>query len=437
MKQHSTFDSTTETDTTERIEKSAASGWRASKGAIGFLRAALLLIVFAIPAIGQEAQINGALTGLKIQSKVMGEERVILVRTPQGYETNEVRYPVLYMTDGNAHIAHTSSTIDFLARNGRMSEMIVVGILNTDRTRDLTPTHASMPQPNGDPIQFPTSGGADKFLKFIETEVIPMIEARYRTQPYRIFAGHSFGGLFAINAMLTRPDLFNAYIAVSPSLQWDNFIMVKRADEFFKARKEFNKTLFISLGNEPGDITEGFNQFKEVLTKNKVKGLDWDSQMMKDEDHGSVVLRSHYFGLRKIFDGWQLARNSETGAIVGTLQGVEDHYKKLSQKFGYQILVPEALMNQIGYQLLGAGRSDEAISAFKSNVERYPASANVYDSLAEAYEKSGRLDLAKPNYEKAFTLGKQNNDPNVNVYKTNFERVSAKTSEGDSAMKKQ
>ncbi len=107
-------------------------------------------------------------------------------------------------------------------------------------------------------------------------------------------------------------------------------------------------------------------------------------------------------------------------------RGVEDHYKKLSTKFGFEIPVPENLINQIGYQLLFADKPDEAIAAFKTNVERYPGSANVYDSLAEAYERGGRLDLAAPLYGKASTLGQQNKDPNLAVYQTNFERVSTK-----------
>jgi tetratricopeptide (TPR) repeat protein len=318
-----------------------------------------------------------------------------------------------------------------------MPEMIVVGITNTDRTRDLTPTNATMTRQDGTPIQFPTSGGADKFLKFIETELIPYIENRYRTEPYRLLAGHSFGGLFAVHAMLARPDLFNAYIAVSPSLQWDNQLLVKRAEEFFKGRSEFNKSLFVTLGNERAAIADGFKSFKELLAKVQSKGFDWEAQLMDDEDHGSVVLRSHYFGLRKVFDGWQIARDPRTGEVIGSLKGADEHYKKLSQKLGYTIPTPEPLINQIGYQFLGAGKNDEAIAVFKSNVERYPASANVYDSLAEAYEKKGELDLAKPLYEKAYTLGKQNNDPNVGTYKANFERLSKKAKQGDPAAKKQ
>lgn len=396
----------------------------------------LSLLLLTVPAFGQAPQ--DGLARLNIKSEVLGEERVILVRTPPGYERGSERYPVLYMTDGDAHLLHTSGTISFLARNGRIPEIILVGITNTDRTRDLTPTHASFNEAgatNNNP--FPTSGGADKFLKFIETELIPQIEGKYRTQPFRIFAGHSFGGLFAVHALLSRPELFNAYISVSPALNWDNNLVLKRAEEFFKGRKEWNRTLYVTLGDEPGGIFDGFKGFKKILSQHQPKGFEWEAAHMEDEDHGSVVLRSHYYGLRKVFSGWQMPRDPQTGTIAGGLPAAEEHYKKLSQKFGYTIPIPEALVNQIGYQLLGAKKYDEAIATFKSNVERYPASANVYDSLAEAYERSGRLSDARPNYEKAYALGKENGDPNTGIYKTNMDRVVQQSKQGDdTAVKK-
>ena len=156
---------------------------------------------------------------------------------------------------------------------------------------------------------------------------------------------------------------------------------------------------------------------------------------MADEDHGSVVLRSHYFGLRKVYDGWQAARDPKSGAVIGGLKGADEHYKKLSEKFGYSIPTPENLINQIGYQFLFDGKPDEAIAAFKTNVERYPMSANVYDSLAEAYERGGRLDLAEPLYDKARVLGQQNNDPNAAVYRANYERANTKLKEAQASKK--
>jgi predicted alpha/beta superfamily hydrolase len=389
----------------------------------------LAMLVFLVLASSSAFAQYGGPAKLTIKSAVLGEERTILVRTPAGYDRNNVKYPVLYMTDGDAHIGHTSSTIEFLTRNGRMSDMIVVGITNTDRTRDLTPTKGT----GNNAAQFATAGGADNFLKFIETEVIPQIEKSYRVQPYRILAGHSFGGLFAIHALITRPELFNSYVAVSPSLQWGDEATLKRAEEFFKTRKELNATLFTSLGNEPGDIGKDFVAFKELLAKTNIKGFEWEAEQYNDEDHGSVVLRSHYAGLRKVFDGWQMKRDPATGAVAGGLKGADEHYKWLSQKFGYSIPTPEGLINQLGYQALGSGNPEEAITTFKTNVERYPESANVYDSLAEAYEKTGHLDWAAPLYEKAQALGKQNDDPNAAVFAANFTRASEKLKQAAAA----
>ena len=401
-------------------------GRRSSRKSTAALGVLVLLVLCSSSAF---AQYGGGPTKLTIKSSVLGEDRVILVRTPPGYETNKFAYPVLYMTDGDAHIGHTSSTIEFLAGNGRMSEMIVVGIPNTDRTRDLTPTKAT----GAIAGQFPTAGGADNFLKFIETELIPEIEKRYRVQPYRVLAGHSLGGLFAVHTMITRPELFNSYIAVSPSLQWSDDATLKRAEEFFKTRKELHATLFTSLGNESGDIGKDFVAFRELLSKTQIKGFEWEAQQMTDEDHGSVVLRSHYFGLRKVYEGWQMLRDPATGAVAGGLKAADEHYKWLSEKFGYAIPTPEALVNQIGYQYLGGGNPEEAIATFRTNVERYPNSANVYDSLGEAYEKTGHLDWATPQYEKAQTLSKQNNDPNAAIFAANFARASDKLKQAAAA----
>src|ERR1044071_8048122 len=184
---------------------------------------------------------TGTVKRLMLHSAVLREDRLVLIRTPPGYESNQARYPVLYMTDGDAHMGHTASTIEFLVQNGRIPDLIVVGVTNTDRTRDLTPAKSTDKTPGGD-LRFPTSGGADNFLKFFETELIPKIEEQYRVQPYRILAGHSLGGLFAIHAMISKPGLFNSYIAVSPSLQWEHDEALKRAEAFLKNQKEMKAT---------------------------------------------------------------------------------------------------------------------------------------------------------------------------------------------------
>ena len=288
---------------------------------------------------------------LDMHSHVLKEERVIWVRTPPGYDQSKSVYPVVYQTDAPGHVNEIGSTVDFLVDNDRMPPVIVVGIANTDRVRDLTPTRADFREHDGTLTRYPTSGGADRFLDFIQTELIPEIEKRYRTAPYRIFAGHSLGAFLAIHALIARPEVFNAYIAVSPSLQWDDGHTLHQAQRFFATHPELNKALFISLANEgdtPNPMEENFTEFVKTLAASAPKGLVWDSARYPDEDHSSTVLRAHYAGLRTIFAGWRVPRDPKTGEMIGGLAGVEQHYRTLSERFGYRIQPPENTLNSLG-----------------------------------------------------------------------------------------
>ena len=363
---------------------------------------------------------------LVVHSDVLKEDRIIWVRTPRAYDHDKVVYPVVYLMDGPGHINEIGSTIDFLAEQNRIPELIVVGIANTDRTRDLTPTHWDVKRPEGTVNANPTSGGGDHFLDFIQKELMPQIEKRYRTSCYRVFAGHSLGGLMVIHTLITRPDLFQAYIAVSPSLQWNDQGTLHDAQRFFAGRAELKKALFFSLGNEgntPNPMGDGFDQLRKTLTAKAPKEFHWGSERYPDETHGSTVLLAHYAGLRTVFYDWQMPVNAVDGGPEGGMAGLEKHYRGLSERFCTTVRPPEALVNQLGYQLMGQKKLDEAISAFQRNVELYPDSANVYDSLGEGYENAGKLDLAIQYTEKAITIGGQISDPNLDAYKAHLKRV--------------
>ena len=356
-----------------------------------------------------------------LTSTVLGEERILFVRTPNGYAAGGQRYPVLYLTDGDTQFLHTVATVEFLARVGRMPEMIVVGITNTDRTRDLTPTRARI-----DGRDFPTAGGANNFLRFLETEVVPYVERSYRTEPFRVFAGHSFGGLFAVHAFLTKPDLFDAVIAVSPTLFWDEDLPVRRAEEFFAGQVPLRRTLVVTVGSEGPQMQTAFDAFRRVLSQVRADGFTWEAVQLDDEDHGSVVLRSHYLGLRRIFDGWQLPRDTATGNYTGTLADVRAHYAKLSDRLGYTVKLTEGTINQLGYVAMGQGRTTQALEFFELNVREYPGSANVYDSLGEGLEAAGRLEDALAHYQKAVAMGEKNADPLLAAFKQHVDAARAK-----------
>lgn len=365
---------------------------------------------------------------VKLQSRIMGEERTILVSTPANYARGQERYPVLYMTDGAAHLTHTRGTVDFLVLNGLVPNLIVVGINNTDRTRDLTPTPGTRPDASGREAEVPNSGGGDRFLDFLEKELIPYVDANYRTTPFRVFAGHSFGGLLALHVFATRPDMFGAIIAASPSLNWDREYPTRVVETFLKNRKELNRTLFVSMANEEDGEPHPtrFERLEAILKANRPAGFAWEAKLMGEEDHGSVVLRSHYWGLRKIFDGWRLPEGVRRGEgdVVGS---VKAHYAVLSKRMGFPVLPPEGTVNQLGYQVLGRGKAEDAIAVFRFNVELYPASANVFDSLGEALERAGRHEEALASYTRAVQNATATGDPLLDTFKRNRDRLASAT----------
>src|SRR5262249_4263018 len=374
---------------------------------------------------------------LIVHSNVLNEDRVIWVRMPAAAKGNKESYAVLYMTDGGSSINEIGSTIDFLADTNFMPPLIVVGITNTDRVRDLTPTRAGVKHSDGSVEPFPTSGGADKFLDFIQTELIPEIDKRYATRPYRIFTGHSLGGLFAIHSLVARPDLFNAYIASSPSLWWDDFHTLHQAQAFFAKQKEFKKTLFFSLGNESGQMDEGFKQFQKTVSANVPKGFVVASAHYQEELHKSTELLTHYAGLRAIFAGWQVPRDPKTDLQVGGLSGIEKHYNALSERFGFKVSA-EKEINSFGYAVLSFKKVDEAVAAFHRNLEPYPRSANVYDSLADGLEAQGKSNLAMQNVQKAVDVATQAGDPLLPEFNRHLERlVAASKSAASKAAQKQ
>jgi predicted alpha/beta superfamily hydrolase len=362
---------------------------------------------------------------LTLHSNILNEDRAVWVRTPHNYDKTAGPFPVLYLVDGPTYINLIGSTMDFLVAGDRMPSLIIVGIANTDRTRDMTPSHSDEKNPDGTVHADPTSGGADHFIDFIQNELMPEIEHRYRVAPYKVFVGHSFGALLAVHILITRPDMFQAYIAASPSLWWDNQRTLHRAQDFFASHAELNKVLFFELGNESPEMRNGFDALQKTLTAKTPKDFRWNSEVYADEDHGSSALRGYYDGLREVFSDWQTPLDPN-GMPIGGLQGFETHSRELSARYGYEIRPAEGPMNNLGYQLLGQKKIADAIVVFQRNVELYPSSANVYDSLGDGYEGDGKLELATKNVQKAVEVGTKIDDPNLGAYKEHLKRLIAK-----------
>ncbi len=321
-----------------------------------YILLSLVGLVLAGPGFAQEAGEQVVIgERFQIESEILGETRTLIIGKPRGYDGGEGRYPVLYLLDGDAHFHHTTGTADFLARNSRMPGIIVVAILNTDRTRDFSPP-SSQESVTED---FPTHGGADNFLRFISDELMPWMDHHYRTRPHSTVVGHSFGGLFAIHALVTRPEVFDAYIAISPSLQWDDQRLVAQAATKFENTPELMADLYMTVGNEGRALLGGVRKLSGVLDEHAPKDFRWAFRLMEEESHGSVPLRSTRQGLEAIFQGWNL---HDIVAMFdrGGLGAIDNYYREGGARFGYERSTPLHVSRILMFQLMSAARLEEA-----------------------------------------------------------------------------
>ena len=253
------------------------------------------------------AQLLPAATSATLHSQVLGEDRTVFIALPESYERGGARYPVVYVTDGNWNFAHTRSSAQLLARNRVIPEVIIVGITHPDRVRDLYATRADFTN-NGQTIRFPTSGNADQFLEFVERELIPWVDRSYRTSGFRVLAGHSAGGHFALHAMRVKPDLFQAVIAASPWLAWDAKKELRVLVPFVSSPEIRVRALFLSHASETADMKPDVDALVAALSQRRDSSVRWVAREYADETHDTDVLKSFYDGLRTIFTGYATSR---------------------------------------------------------------------------------------------------------------------------------
>lgn len=309
-----------------------------------------------------------------IDSNVLGEKRDLVIYLPEGYENSQHRYPVLYLTDGDIQGPHTAGTADYLAKFEQIPPMIVVGIVNPPetRTRDLTLTPSDKQSPN-------QLDNADKFLAFIENEVIPLVKQQYRTLDYQLLSGTSHGGQFAINALVKRPALFDGIIAISPSLYWDKNQLLDLAEPALKSQ-QLQGHLYLSIANEEPIMTQPYQQFVDLLARYPSDKLIVTSQTFSKETHNTTVLQGQYAALKHIFSDWAIPEGEPK-----TLADLQAKYASRSKLLKTDMLIPQDKANGYAGWLQFLNRQDDALALLKWNRENYPQSLNAHTALIKAY----------------------------------------------------
>jgi predicted alpha/beta superfamily hydrolase len=353
-----------------------------------------------------------------IPSKILGQKRTVLIHMPVSNGGDKVkdrgRYPVVYLLDGPENFNSVVSIVEHMEESSLCPPMIIVGIAQVDRLSELT---------TGVDKEFPNAAGnGDKFMGFVEKELIPYIDTTYPTTTYKTFIGHSVGGLTVVNTLLHNPNLFNAYVSLDGALWWREQQVVKEAKTILPAHAYAGKKLFMAMANrmERGvdtlsvqkdtssstDLIRSNLNFIKELVRNKKNGLNFQYKLYENDDHGSVRLIGEYDALRfifwfyklKIYDSELRNPNFDLESLLVT------HYKRVSEQMGYSVKPSESQVNNLGYQMLRTKQLKKSEALFKLNVANNPGSANCYDSLGDFYLETGNKAKAIECFEKALAL---------------------------------
>lgn len=233
----------------------------------------------------------------EIQSKELNEKRTLNIYLPEGYNPAEAtKYPVIYLLDGSADedFIHISGLVQFNSFEwiNQVPKSIVVGIATVDRKRDFTfPTTIE-----NDKTRFPTTGHSDQFIAFIEKELQPFIEKKYKTTESKMIIGQSLGGLLGTEILLKKPSLFNKYVIVSPSLWWNNGSLLDLDAEVLKENYKPQTEIYIAVGKEGLTPTEiprvmevDANVLADKLKESKSKNVKIYFDYFPEENHGSIL----------------------------------------------------------------------------------------------------------------------------------------------------
>ena len=362
-----------------------------------------------------------------LYSNTLEEKRKFWVHLPQNYSpTGTLRFPVVYVLDGGDQLKALETIYSYY--NGHyVPDMILIGIANDiHRTRDLTTSEVKLR--HGYAVT-EASGGAENFIQFIKNELIPHIDKKYLTTPYRTLIGHSYAGLFTINTLLNHIDLFENYIAIDPSLEWDHQKLLEEAKVKLQKNNFKGKSLFVSLSaaslhmqneeitmkNVMQDTTEytlfarSIIAFSEFAKGQKQNELNFAWKYYPNDLHGTVPLPTIRDGLTFLFKWYQLESfwkfNNPDTPKDELVQLVRNREKKLKSHFDY--FVPpfeENMLNMLGYMNLEWGKPQKSLAFFQLNAEYFPNSANAYDSLADYYNSQNDFINALKYISKAYKI---------------------------------
>jgi hypothetical protein len=259
-----------------------------------------------------------------LPSAIVADEFKLTIALPPNYGESSIDYPVLYLLDANIFFGMVTETVRLLQNGKEIPDLLNVGIGYPDdrqhlglRSRDLTPTPddeytqewlKNKSNEKGFRIKPKGSGGAKKFLRFIQRELMPFVQKHYRINPqYSVLAGDSYGGLFGLYTLFHQPETFRGYIIGSPSIWWDDRIIMEYETRYAAKHADLHARVFLSVGElevfepEPAAMVTNMQMLAKQLHSRNYNGLELSTHIFDNETHLSVIPGTMSRGLRTVF----------------------------------------------------------------------------------------------------------------------------------------
>ncbi len=359
-------------------------------------RTALVFVaVLALGGPSTEAQTPSLPIPVRVEtlaSAKLGEPREFWVSLPDEYPTSGKKYPVLYMMDGDMNFnSGVIGGVRQAAWLGEIPEFIIVGIKNTNRSKDIFPEEVAYPDGSKD------GGRANQYLDFVREELIPRVAKTYRTTDYRILYGTSNTGFTAVHALFRNPDLADAYIAASATLNVPSFRSAR--EKLIADFKGGKRHLVLVMGEHDLPTVVSLNgALKETIGMKAPAGLSCRLRVIENGEH--VPPDALVEGLRALFQGWKITRPLTESSFAEIRAQVDGRL----EKFGVPGKIDDDALKGLGNSLLGEKKFAMALEVLEYRAASYPQSADAQIGLGDAYRQSGNLDKARERYKCALVI---------------------------------
>jgi len=347
----------------------------------------------------------------QIQSKILSEERQLLIYVPDEYQKSNDKFPVVYILQGNIHYKHATISIEKLQKSGWMPASIVVAIPDNKGTNTRDYRNQS-----------------DNFLRFINQEVQPFVASNFRVNGFKTLYGHRASGKFVLDTFLSDPDEFDIYISANPSFREETITKFSR---LLEKNKTLNQALYFSMGtvvdNGPYNV-EPAEKLAELLKSKAPKSLQWKYQYLPLHGaHGSANV-TLYDGLSETFSDYLGKPYSYQEFVdINGMEGIKASFRERAKKYHISDKVDIGTFMGLGFSFLDNGHPNEAVELITDAINNYfPESIQLYRVLGRAYLKMQSYDQAYKAYEKMVLKAKQQNHPRLDGFENLLGQVKKK-----------